>query len=240
MAYPPSLTSRSAPVTRPFTSWGSRPWLAPPSPAGLPTAAASPRRLRNRSAIDNGCTPCLSGAVGRDVPSQCGALQAQFQVAVTPRVAAPSGRLIRGYAWSGPAGRTWPIWHFTAASRPGKRARLTQPEALCERHCEKCPKVAFAWPRPRKHWKKRKKRLFPLSKPRRRGAKVGPEYMSIVVHFQLGVDTLWGCSIITFSTIPRHAESVRHCKQKRLGSIASSAPVSCADWGRRGRGTRAQ
>ena len=32
----------------------------------------------NRSPIENGCTPCLSGAVGRDVPSQCGALQAQF------------------------------------------------------------------------------------------------------------------------------------------------------------------
>ena len=40
--------------------------------------------------------------------SQCGALQAQFQVVATPLVAAPSGRLTRGYAWYGPPGRTWP------------------------------------------------------------------------------------------------------------------------------------
>ena len=30
----------------------------------------------NRSPIDNRCTPCLSGAVGRGEPSQCGALRA--------------------------------------------------------------------------------------------------------------------------------------------------------------------
>ena len=41
--------------------------------------------------------------------SQCGALQAQFYVVVLPRVAAPSGRLTRDYAWYGPPGRTWPI-----------------------------------------------------------------------------------------------------------------------------------
>ncbi|MDQ0291081.1 hypothetical protein J3R75_003188 [Oligosphaera ethanolica] len=51
----------------------------------------------------------LTGAVGRDVPSQCGALRAQSYVVVIPRVAAPSGRLTRGYAWCGPPGRTWPI-----------------------------------------------------------------------------------------------------------------------------------
>ena len=51
-------------------------------------------------------------AVRRDVPNQCGALQAQFQVVVTPLVAAPSGRLTRGYAWYGPPGRTWPIRRF--------------------------------------------------------------------------------------------------------------------------------
>ncbi len=50
-----------------------------------------------------------SAAVRRSVSSQCGAPRAQFQVAVTPRVASPSGRLTRGYAWCGPPGRTWPL-----------------------------------------------------------------------------------------------------------------------------------
>jgi len=67
------------------------------------------RPVCNRSPIDNRCTPCLSGAAGRDEPSQCGALQAQFQVIAIPRVASPSGRLTWGYAWCGPPGRTWPI-----------------------------------------------------------------------------------------------------------------------------------
>ncbi len=49
-----------------------------------------------------------TGAVGCAVPGECGALRAQFQVAVSPRVAAPSGRLTRGYEWYGPPGRTWP------------------------------------------------------------------------------------------------------------------------------------
>ena len=64
-----------------------------------------------------------SGSVRRDVSSKCGALQAQFQVAVTPRVAAPSGRLTRGYAWYGPPGRTWLTRRLTL-SDPGRKPPL--------------------------------------------------------------------------------------------------------------------
>ncbi len=62
-----------------------------------------------------------SGAVRLDVSSQCGALQAQFLVAVTPWVAAPSGRLTQGYAWYGPPGRTWPHINVMCRRFPPRR-----------------------------------------------------------------------------------------------------------------------